>query len=106
MVVRRRTGTDVLSAWDHICLRHLQAFLIGDLAADLLADPLPACVEAERDHPALAAGTGLVVSAVPAVVPVVEVDAVFAVAPAFRLSHAESLQLGSHAEPPEFTQWS
>jgi len=28
MVLRRRAGTDVLSAWDHICLRLLQAFLI------------------------------------------------------------------------------
>jgi hypothetical protein len=46
------------------------------LAAELLADPLPAGVEAERDHPAPAAGTGLVVGAVPAVGPVVEVDAV------------------------------
>jgi hypothetical protein len=36
---------------------------------------------------------------------VVEVDAVFAVAPAFRLSHTEGLQLGSHAEPSRFAEW-
>jgi hypothetical protein len=52
------------------------------LAADLLADPLPVGGVAERHHPAPPARTGLVVSAVPAVVPVVEVDAVFAVATA------------------------
>jgi len=53
------------------------------LTADLLADPLPVRGKAERDHAAPAAGTGLVVGAGPAVAPVVEVDAVFAVAPAF-----------------------
>ena len=53
------------------------------LTADLLADPLPVRGIAQRDHPAPAAGTGLVMGAGPAVAPVVEVDAVFAVAPAF-----------------------
>jgi hypothetical protein len=76
------------------------------LAAELLADPLPIRGVAERDHPAPAAGTGLVVRAVPAVAPVVEVDSVFAVAPAFRLSHTGILRLGSHngsqAEPTRF----
>src|SRR5690242_17067672 len=47
-------------------------------------------------------------SAVPAVAPVVEVDTIFAVAPAFCLSHTESLQLGSHigshAEPAHYAQ--
>jgi hypothetical protein len=50
------------------------------LAADLLADPLPVRVESERDHAAPAPSTGLVVGAVLAVFPVIEVDAVFAVA--------------------------
>jgi hypothetical protein len=52
------------------------------LAADLLADPLAGRVETERDHPAPAPGTGLVMRAVPAVRPMIEVDAVFAVATA------------------------
>src|SRR6266487_563655 len=52
------------------------------LAADLPADPLPVRDITERDHPAPPARTGLVVSAVPAVVPMVEVDAIFAVATA------------------------
>jgi hypothetical protein len=37
---------------------------------------------------------------IPAVAPVIEVDAVFAVAATFRLSHARSLQLGSHNGSP------
>jgi hypothetical protein len=51
------------------------------LAADLLADPLSIRGIAERDHAAPAPIAGLV-SAVPAVVSVVEVAAVFAVATA------------------------
>jgi hypothetical protein len=42
--------------------------------------------------------TGLVMGAVPAVLAVVEVDAVFAVAAALGLSQTGSLQLGSHVE--------
>src|SRR5690348_6306459 len=42
-----------------------------------------------------AAVAGLAVSTVP-VAPVVEIDAVLAVGSAFRLSHTESQQLGSH----------
>jgi hypothetical protein len=63
---------------------------------DLPADPLPVRVKAERDHPAPAPGTGLVQGAVPAVAPVAEVDAVFAVATARSPSHTGSLRLGSH----------
>src|SRR4029077_18641761 len=39
IVVRRRAGTDVLSAWDHMCLRLLQAFLIGREDADSASRP-------------------------------------------------------------------
>jgi hypothetical protein len=52
------------------------------LAADFPADPLAVRIKPERDHPAPAPGTGLVMGAVPAVRPVIEVDAVFAVATA------------------------
>jgi hypothetical protein len=41
-----------------------------------------------------------VVIAVPAVAPVVEVDAVFGVSPAFRLSHTESYNLAPNGKPP------
>ena len=66
------------------------------VAADLLADPLPVRGEAERDHPAPAPSTGSMVSAVLAVRPVIEVDAVFAVATALSVGRAPSLRLGSH----------
>jgi hypothetical protein len=63
---------------------------------DLPADPLPVRVKAEGDHPAPPPGTGLVPGPVPAVSPVVEVDAVFAVTTARSPSHTGSLRLGSH----------
>jgi hypothetical protein len=50
------------------------------LPADFPAEPLSVRVKTERDHPAPAPRTGLVMSAVPAVRPVIEVDTVFAVA--------------------------
>lgn len=52
------------------------------LAGHLPPDPLPVRVEAERDHPAPAARTRPVVRTVATVTPVVEVDAVLAVATA------------------------
>jgi hypothetical protein len=57
------------------------------LAADLLADSLPIQAEAERDHAAPAPSAGPVVGAVPAVLPVIEIDAVFAVAATLSISH-------------------
>jgi hypothetical protein len=52
------------------------------LAADFPADPLPVRAKAERDHPTPTARTGLVMDAVavdvPAVVSVIEGDAVLA----------------------------
>jgi hypothetical protein len=70
-------------------------------SARLLPDePLPARAEAERDHAASASRTSLVVDAVPAVLPMIEVDAVFAVAATLSLSHGSTLQLGSHIGSP------
>jgi hypothetical protein len=63
------------------------------LAADLLAEPLPARAEANRNHTAPPSGTGSVVNAVPAVRAVIEVDAVVAVATALRLSQVTKRQL-------------
>ena len=60
------------------------------LPADLLADPLSIRSEAERDHAPPAPSTGPVVDAVPAVRPVIEVDAVLAVATALSVGHAAS----------------
>jgi hypothetical protein len=56
------------------------------LAADLLANPLTVRVEAERDHAAPAPVTGPVTSAIPAICPVIEVDAVFAIASTLSMS--------------------
>jgi hypothetical protein len=74
------------------------------LAADLPAQTFPVRVEPQRDHASPAPSTGLMKSAVPAVAPVIEVDAVFAVATARSPSHTESLRLGSRIGSPTKSQ--
>jgi hypothetical protein len=56
--------------------------------------------ETQRDHASPAPGAGLMKDAVPAVVPVVEVDAVFAVAAARSPSHTRSPRPASHVGSP------
>lgn len=74
------------------------------LAADLLPEPRPVRVEAERYDAAPLARTGPVVGAVTAVGSVVEVDAVFAVATARSPSHTGILRSGSHIGSPTESQ--
>ena len=57
------------------------------LAADLPAQTLPIRIEPQRDHTSPAPSAGLMKGTVPAVAPVVEVDAVFAAATARSPSH-------------------
>jgi hypothetical protein len=62
----------------------------------LAGDSVSLRVALMPSRPTPKAGTSLVMAAIPAVAPMVEVDAVFAVAAALRLSYAESPQPGSH----------
>ena len=73
------------------------------LPADLLADPLTVRVEPERDHATPAPSTGPVMGAVPAVSPMIEVDAVFAIAATLSISHKPSARLGSEQWLPSKT---
>ena len=86
-------------------------FLMGSVAIFLLgtfngfiAQTLPVRVKAQRHYPAPASSAGLVKGAVPAVAPVVEVVAVFAVAMARSPSHTGIARLGSHIGSPTKSQ--